>query len=151
MACLKKPFVSILPRRITSFPIVGWLFKLSNWIFLEGQDRRAQMDALGKVGEHLKTESVAVFPEGTPSETGAMRRFATPVFKMARKAGVDVLPVTVSGSNRLCDGPLPVRGGKVEVTVHPVITVDDDVTDKQVAAKAAAAIASALPEALRST
>lgn len=64
-----------------------------------------------------------MFPEGVPSESGVMRRFGSPIFKMAQKDDIEVVPVTINGSGKLCENGIPVRRGKVEIHVHPPIVM----------------------------
>ncbi|MEG2614731.1 MAG: lysophospholipid acyltransferase family protein [Alistipes sp.] len=45
--------------------------------------------------------SVAIFPEGTRSKDGAIHRFKTGAFTLAREAGVDILPVVMDGTRTM--------------------------------------------------
>lgn len=105
------------------------------------------MDSLKKMEERLSDVSVAVFPEGTPSETGVVGKFASPVFKAARKAGAKVVPVTVHGGMNV-GRVVPERWGKYEVSVHPPIDLSE-MSDKEAAEEARRLVSTALPEELR--
>ena len=45
--------------------------------------------------------SVAIFPEGTRSKDGEIHRFKAGAFELARKAGVEILPVVLDGTTTL--------------------------------------------------
>jgi 1-acyl-sn-glycerol-3-phosphate acyltransferase len=52
-----------------------------------------------KAFNHLKQgSSVLIFPEGTRSTDGQVKRFKDGAFVLAQKAGVPILPVLVNGS-----------------------------------------------------
>jgi len=91
---------------------------------------------------------VLIFPEGTRSETGALRPFKTGAFELARSSRCPILPVVVDGTARA----LPKRGivlqGRCEIRVEVLdeIPPDDfkDLTTTQLAARVREQIATAL-------
>lgn len=48
--------------------------------------------------------SVAIFPEGTRSKTGEMRRFKAGAFNLAKEAEVEILPVVMNGTGGILKG-----------------------------------------------
>ena len=44
---------------------------------------------------------MAIFPEGTRSKDGEIHRFKAGAFELARKAGVEILPVVLDGTTTL--------------------------------------------------
>lgn len=103
------------------------------------------------VGVLKEGSSVALFPEGAMSGTGKMKKFGSPVFKVAKKAEVPVVPVTVNGTGSMMeDGSMPWKfpKGAVEVTVHSPIETRDK-SEKEVATLAYQAVKGALPPEFR--
>jgi len=59
---------------------------------------------------------VIVFPEGTRSPDGHLRLFKSGPFHLAVEAQVPIVPVTVSGSQRITPkGDLRVHSGRVKI------------------------------------
>jgi 1-acyl-sn-glycerol-3-phosphate acyltransferase len=70
--------------------------------------------------------SVVVFPEGTRSADGSIRRFHQGAFHLAEKLNVDLLPVFIHGaSDVLPKNDLMLREGSLRVVVHPRIPPGD--------------------------
>jgi 1-acyl-sn-glycerol-3-phosphate acyltransferase len=77
--------------------------------------------------------SLIVFPEGTRSIDGQVARFKGGSFLMAIRAGLPVVPVSVSGSRHvMLKGRLMTCPGKVRLVVHgPVSTLGVEPTVEQ--------------------
>jgi 1-acyl-sn-glycerol-3-phosphate acyltransferase len=73
--------------------------------------------------EALKAgKSFLVYPEGTRSPDGRLQRFKKGVFLMAIKAGAAIVPVSVSGSNKIMPkGKFIIRPGRVRITFHEAV------------------------------
>ena len=68
---------------------------------------------------------MVIFPEGTRSETGELRDFKSGGFHLALEAGVPILPVTVSGSQKITPkGSLRVESGVVKTQFGSPIPTD---------------------------
>ena len=81
-------------------PVLGWLMRLAGDIPVDRGNARAAAEAMLRCKEILKEEkvSVIIFPEGTRSETDEMLPFKDGAFRLAIDAGVDILPLAVSGA-----------------------------------------------------
>lgn len=76
--------------------------------------------------------SVAVFPEGTRSESGRMARFHRGAFEIARRFGLDIVPVVLHGFNHvLPKSDLLLRSGMLNVEIMPRITPDANETNAE--------------------
>jgi 1-acyl-sn-glycerol-3-phosphate acyltransferase len=63
--------------------------------------------------------SLIIFPEGTRSEHGDVRRFKAGSFLLALEAGLTIVPLTVSGTMHVMrKGRLTTRPGQVSLTAH---------------------------------
>ena len=81
-------------------PVLGWLMRLAGDIPVDRGNARAAAEAMVRCKVILKEEkvSVIIFPEGTRSETDQMLPFKDGAFRLAIDAGVDILPLAVSGA-----------------------------------------------------
>ena len=60
--------------------------------------------------------------EGTRSRGGPVKEFKAGAFRMASRAGVPVVPVTIDGSFRLMEGnKMRIRPAVVNITIHPAV------------------------------
>lgn len=72
--------------------------------------------------------SLVVFPEGAREfENGEMFEFKSGAMRLALKAGVSVLPVTIRGGNQIWPQgrKYPKLFRRVEVTYHPLLVLDN--------------------------
>jgi 1-acyl-sn-glycerol-3-phosphate acyltransferase len=80
--------------------------------------------------------SVIVFPEGSRSPEGHLRRFTSGPFHLAVEAQVPIIPVTVSGSQRITPkGRLRVHAGRVKIVYgKPIPTRGVAIADRKLLA-----------------
>ena len=71
-------------------------------------------------------KSLAVFPEGTRTPDGHLQEFKPGAFKIALRAGVPIVPVTIRGTFKLLPKTtLAPRPGSVDVIIgEPIATSD---------------------------
>ena len=86
-----------------TWPLIGWLATQSGVYFVrrgEG-DRAAQRFSIETLADG---RPIAMFPEGTRSRDGRMRRFKDGAAFLAIRSGAPVLPVGIAGSHRMFPG-----------------------------------------------
>ncbi len=84
---------------IMKIPVLGWMMRLARDIPLERGDSTSGRAALDQARERLNDNvSVMIFPEGTRSKTGEMRKFRAGAFKLAIEGNYPVLPLAVHGT-----------------------------------------------------
>lgn len=108
-------------------PFIGWNMLLNRYVFVKRGDRKSIKEMMDASEAHLrKGNSVFIFPEGTRSDTGEVQTFKTGAFSLAKRVGVPVLPIAISGStNALPKGSWLIRGWhKMQVTVLDEIPAD---------------------------
>ena len=70
--------------------------------------------------------SLVIYPEGTRSRDGELRAFKKGAFRIAIDNGLPVVPVTISGADRVWrPGWWLIFGGKVRMIVHEAISTED--------------------------
>jgi 1-acyl-sn-glycerol-3-phosphate acyltransferase len=123
---LDPPAIAIMiPRRISllakeelfRIPIMGSALRLADVVPVERSKPGAAIASVDHAVRHLKAGiSFVVFPEGTRSLDGRVRPFKKGSFAMAIEAGVQVVPVSVAGTQRLLrKGSWRIERGDVRV------------------------------------
>ncbi len=84
------------------WPFYGWLVTRLGTIPIERDNIYASMRSIKKANKLMnKGTSVAILPEGTRTLTGEMQPFKKMPFMLAKKAGVDIIPIGLSGLFKL--------------------------------------------------
>ena len=96
-------------------------------VFIDRNDARQSLSAMAQAVERLKDgHSLVVFPEGTRSKDGTVGQFKPGSLKLAMKARVPIVPVTISGSlNIMPKGRSVIKFATVEVIVSPPLILDE--------------------------
>jgi 1-acyl-sn-glycerol-3-phosphate acyltransferase len=116
-----KGFVS--KKENFRLPIVSTWMRLLGCIVIDRGDLRQSAGAIARGIRDLQAgRSLVIFPEGTRSKSGQLRRFKEGSFKLATRSGAAIVPLTIDGSFRLFEANgnriLP---GSVRLTIHPPI------------------------------
>ncbi len=116
----------IMKKELRNAPFIGYASAKVGHIFI---DRSSPVAALKSIEDAKKQlingTSVVVFPEGTRSRTGKMKKFKKGAFKIAHQLELPILPVTLVGANAIMGpGFLNVMPGKVELKIHEPIDMN---------------------------
>ncbi len=133
-ACLPYQFKIMAKRGLFHVPFLGWHLWTSGNFPIDRGDARKTARSLKTVVDGLRAgKSLAVFPEGTRTPDGHLQEFKTGAFKIAVRAGVPVVPVTIRGTFALLPKTtLAPRPGRVDVFIgEPIATTGRD--DRQMA------------------
>ena len=80
-------------------PFIGWNMLLNRYVFVKRGDRKSILEMMKASEAHLrKGSSVYIYPEGTRSETGEVGKFKSGAFSLAKRVGVPILPIAITGS-----------------------------------------------------
>jgi 1-acyl-sn-glycerol-3-phosphate acyltransferase len=80
-------------------PFVGWLLWLAGDVPVRRGAKHSIADAMARMRWYLDRDMpVAIFPEGTRSQSGELLPFKDGAFRLALEAGAEVLPVAVTGT-----------------------------------------------------
>ncbi len=156
------PYTALLPVHckylaksdLVKVPVLGNAMELANHVLLDREDKRSQMEALSSALKVLKKGTcLFVFPEGTRGPEGRLQPFKMGAFKVAAKAGVPIVPVSIAGTHLIMprDVIMPQRAsnGVGAIHVHPAIPSVGR-TDKELADLAFDVINNSLSDEQRS-
>lgn len=113
-------------RELFRIPLFGWALSLGGYIKVDRSDTEHAIASLQEAARRIPRQrvSVVVFPEGTRSPTGKLRRFKKGGFVFARQTGLPVVPVTILGSRHLTPKKASfIMPGDVDVLVDKPIEV----------------------------
>lgn len=122
---LNKPTGYIAKKEIKSYPLVGrWLSELHT-VYIDRKNIREGMKAINEGAENLKKGySMLIFPEGTRSLSSKMGEFKKGSMKLALKANVPVVPITLDGTYKVLEVGNKVCGHTLKMTIHKPIYLD---------------------------
>jgi len=126
---LYRPFTWVSKQELFRIPFFGWNMAMAGYVKLQrnrkGSITKMMRDCRAELG---RGSSIMMFPEGTRSPVGQMRRFREGAFIMAKYAKVDIVPIAVHGTNQaLPKGGLLLTSMKrilVRVHVLPPVSFD---------------------------
>ncbi len=113
----------IAKDNLAKIPIFGkWVARIRG-IFIHREDVRASLATINEGVEYLKQGfSLVIFPEGTRSQSSEMAEFKHGSFKLATKARVPIVPVTINGGYRTYEETGQVtKGCHIDFMVHKPI------------------------------
>ena len=118
-------------REVFRVPFMGPLLTIHGDIPIERGNPSKAMAKVLSLGKLWlgRGASVAIFPEGTRSKTGEINRFKLGAFNLAKEAEVEILPVVMTGTNKMFR-----KGWLMNWTNHVAIRVLKPVSVEQVAA-----------------
>jgi 1-acyl-sn-glycerol-3-phosphate acyltransferase len=120
------PVLVMVKKEFFRVPIIGRGMVARGFIRVDRSNREQALEAVEKGAQALKAgKSFLVYPEGTRSPDGRLQRFKKGVFVMAIKAGAPIVPISVSGSNKIMPkGKFVIRPGGVRITFHETLATE---------------------------
>ena len=118
-------------REVFRVPFMGPLLTIHGDIPIERGNPSEAMAKVLNLGKLWLSRgaSVAIFPEGTRSKTGEINRFKMGAFNLAKEANVEILPIVMTGTNKMFR-----KGWLVNWTNHVAIRVMKPISVEEVAA-----------------
>ncbi len=96
---VKKPFGFISKVEVKKLPIISEWMTMISCIFIDRKNRRQAIQSIRKGSLLLKEgHSLLIFPEGTRNKGGELKEFKTGGIRMAKDAGVPIVPVVIQGT-----------------------------------------------------
>jgi 1-acyl-sn-glycerol-3-phosphate acyltransferase len=150
---IRRPVYYMAWSRLFTIPGLAWLIRRLRAfpVQIESADPKATREAVRLLDAG---EAVMIFPEAGRSQDGRLQPFRPGAFRLACARGAPVLPVTIlGGTESWPPGRWLPRPGRISIVYHPLIwpAGENDVKGaaRDLARKVRAAVASALPPALR--
>lgn len=140
----------VMKQEIRKIPFLGYACYRIGHVYIDRKNQEAAIKSLETAkGQIHSGTSVLFFPEGTRTDSSALKPFKKGAFKMALDLGLPVLPITLNGADYVMPNKtLSLMPGTVEMTIHPSISTegmtDDDIEDLM--QKSFIAVNSAIPK-----
>ena len=100
----------IAKKEIKWLPFVGQYMMATGMLFVNRDNRHKAIISLKKAARLVgKGKSVLMFPEGTRSKHGRINPFKKGPFHLAKDAGVTVVPIAITGTDKVLD----IHSGKI--------------------------------------
>ena len=130
---LPKANGTLIKKEAFRVPLVGWAFRAAGFTPVDRSSPMAARQSLETAVTALRGgQSFVIAPEGTRSRTGRLGPFKSGGFRLAVRAQVPVVPITVTGARDILPkGGKLIYPGTIQVQYHdPVETKGIDVRDR---------------------
>ncbi|WBW95165.1 lysophospholipid acyltransferase family protein [Oceanirhabdus sp. W0125-5] len=127
MSYINKPKGYIAKVEMKKVPLIRTWMEFMNCVFMDRSNIRKSAQAIIEGIKILKGgHSLVIFPEGTRSKGGDVGEFKAGSFKLATKAKVPIVPVTIDGSYKLMEqNKNKIKPAEVNLYIHPMIETKD--------------------------
>ena len=129
IAAYKIPlnFRWVSKREVFRLPFFGPMLLVHGDIPIERGNAAAAMAKVIHEGKLWlgRGASVAIFPEGTRSKDGEIHRFKAGAFSLAKEAGVEILPVVMTGTAAMFRGWRMNWTNRIRIRVLPAVSVEE--------------------------
>jgi 1-acyl-sn-glycerol-3-phosphate acyltransferase len=127
MCFLDHPTKYLGKASVFDVPVFGWALRIAGEVPVVRGNRDSGREALERLGSWLdRGVSVALFPEGTRTETGEIGPFKVGAFKLAIAHRRPIVPVVLSGARNLLPKGSLVFEGHADVRVRVLDPVSTD-------------------------
>lgn len=123
---IDEPKAFVAKIEMLKLPLISTWMKQMNCVFMDRHDMRQSLRVMNEATEYLKQGySMSIFPEGTRSRGEAMGEFKAGSLRIAIKANVPIVPVTIKGSYKLMEqNGFIIKPAEVEVIIsEPIETL----------------------------
>jgi 1-acyl-sn-glycerol-3-phosphate acyltransferase len=143
---------AFLKRSLMKIPVLGYGMRLGDFIPVDRDGRVESAVESVETAARVLASGVHVlsFVEGTRSRTGHLQPFKKGPFFLAMSTGAPVIPVSIHGTEAMMrKGSLKIFPGTAHVVFHPPLHPRDYASRDDLMAAVRDAIASGLPEWMR--
>ncbi len=117
----------IFKKELARIPLFGWQLALGPYVMIDRKNYEKAMRSIDEAKELMekKNISIVVFAEGTRSLTGEIQPFKRGAFRLATKVGFPIIPVSISGSNKIMPkGTYKLNPGTIHVHFDKPISTE---------------------------
>lgn len=124
---IQLPVGFLAKIELKKIPLIRTWMEYINCLFMDRSDIKQQVKTITEGITLLKSgHNLIVFPEGTRSKTGKIGEFKAGSFKLATKAKVPIIPITITGTNEVVEGNnYKIVPRKIEMYIHEPIDVEN--------------------------
>ena len=109
----------VLKRELMLIPVVGWALKAIGHIPFNRSNKESGSNAIKHCSKLLENNtSVFLFPEGTRSKDGNLRKFKIGAFKIAVDNKAPIVPITIHGTGKMMPPGDELSLGTDDITVQ---------------------------------
>lgn len=99
LGLINKPKAFVAKIELARIPVVSPWMRNIGCVFMDRKDIRQSLKVMNEAVDIIRSGlSMVIFPEGTRSRSDTVAEFKKGSLRLADKAGVPVVPVTISGS-----------------------------------------------------
>ncbi len=118
----------IAKKELSNFFTIGSFIKVLGGELIDRTNPRNAALAIENIIKKVKNEGqvIALFPEGTRSTDGNVHDFKVGAVKLITKAGMPVLPIAISGTEKsMPKGSVYIKKSYISLSIMPVIDPKD--------------------------
>jgi len=117
----------IFKKELARIPFFGWQLYLGPYVMIDRKNMERALKSIeeAKIKMEKKNISIVVFAEGTRSKSGEIEPFKRGAFRLATKVGYPIVPVSISGSNKIMPkGTFKLKSGTIQIHFDKPILSD---------------------------
>jgi 1-acyl-sn-glycerol-3-phosphate acyltransferase len=133
-AALPLRYRFVAKKELGEIPIFGKAWKSCGHVSVDRGNREAAIESLDQAWREIHEEklTMVLFPEGTRSPDGKLKKFKKGAFVLAVQGQVPLVPVAVVGSREvMAKGSMKVRPGRITLRIgEPIPTEGSTIRDR---------------------
>jgi len=118
---------AVAKKEMDNIPIMTYWMRQIHCVFMDRENPREALKAIAEGVENLKNGySMLIFPEGTRSKSNNMGEFKKGSMRLAIKAGVPIVPVTLFDTYKVMEGNNgKIKNANAKLIIGKPIYLDD--------------------------
>ena len=124
---LNADILWVMKSELLKIPVFGFIMKRLGNMGIDRKNSKKAIESISEARKRLtKGTCVGFFPEGTRFQGNIIGPFKKGAFHFASELGLPVLPVSISGSEKIFPNKsFFVHYGKVKAVIHPPVDVTE--------------------------
>jgi 1-acyl-sn-glycerol-3-phosphate acyltransferase len=131
---LGAPIKWMMKKGLAKIPLVGFACRMAGFTFVDNSSARSAHKSVQEAERSLQYgRSLIVFPEGSRSPDGHVKRFKRGAYQIAVDQQLPIVPITLNGPYKVMPtGSWDVYPHRMEMIIHPpVLTHKKENDDKE--------------------